>query len=215
MYVPPAYRVEDDAEAWDFVRAHPFATLAINGQDGPVLAYAPLVVHISAPNQPVELIGHVARANPFHATIAEEGCACVAIFRGPDAYVSPSLYPSKQAHGKVVPTWSYLAAEARGHMSIVRDPALMRPFIQLGTDHMEAGRDRPWRVDDAPADFVASMERGIVGIRLVVATLTAKRKISQGKPEADYVSVQSAFAASDHTSHQQIALEMQKESQKH
>jgi transcriptional regulator len=160
-----------------------------------------------------ELIGHVARANPFHEAVPSEGGPCVAVFRGPDAYVSPSLYPSKQIHGKVVPTWAYLAAEARGHLHVETDPRAMRAYLEPATNDMEAAAAKPWTIDDAPADYISSLERGIVGLKIRVAALIAKRKINQGKPQADFHSVQAAFAASAHTSHQLLSLEMQKESQ--
>ncbi|MFY7761598.1 FMN-binding negative transcriptional regulator [Aquidulcibacter sp.] len=214
MYVPVHNRVDDPQEAWAFVKAHPFAVLCVNGPDGPVIAHVPLVVRYDEATGTHELIGHVARANPFHAAVPVEGAPCVAVFRGPDAYISPSLYPSKQIHGKVVPTWAYLAAEARGHLVVEPDPSAMRAFLEPATQDMEAAAPKPWKVDDAPADYISSLERAIVGLKIRVSALIAKRKINQGKPEADYQSVQEAFAASAHTSHQILSHEMQKESQK-
>lgn len=214
MYVPVHNRVDDPEEAWAFVRAHPFAVLCVNGPDGPVVAHVPLVVRQDEVTGTHELIGHIARANPFHEAVAEEGGPCVAIFRGPDAYISPSLYPSKQLHGKVVPTWAYLAAEARGHLTVETNPRAMRGFLEPATHDMEAKAPKPWTVDDAPADYISTLERAIVGLKIKVTALVAKRKINQGKPQADYQSVQAAFAASAHTSHQLLSLEMQKESQK-
>ena len=214
MYVPVANRVDDPEEAWAFVKAHPCAVLCVNGPDGPVVAHVPLVVRPGQETGTQELIGHIARANPFHEAIPPVGGPCVAVFRGPDAYVSPSLYPSKQLHGKVVPTWAYLAAEARGHIVVETDPTAMREFLEPATHEMEATAPKPWKVDDAPSDYISSLERGIVGLKIRVSALVAKRKINQGKPQADYHSVQAAFAASAHTSHQLLSLEMQKESQK-
>lgn len=214
MYVPVHNQVDDPEEAWAFVKAHPFAVLCVNGPDGPVIAHVPLVVRYDEAIGSHELIGHIARANPFHAAVASEGGPCVAVFRGPDAYVSPSLYPSKQIHGKVVPTWAYLAAEARGHLVVETDPRAMRAYLEPATQDMEAGAAKPWTVDDAPVDYISTLERGIVGLKIRVTTLIAKRKINQGKPQADYQSVQQAFAASALTSHQLLSHEMQKESQK-
>jgi transcriptional regulator len=214
MYAPAQHRVDDPEEAWAFVKAHPFAVLCVNGPDGPVIAHVPLVARQNVETKAAELIGHIARANPFHEAVPISGGPCVAVFRGADAYVSPSLYPSKQVHGKVVPTWAYLAAEARGHLFVETDPQAMRSYLEPATDDMEAASLKPWAIDDAPADYISTLERGIVGLRIRVTALSAKRKINQGKPQADYQSVQAAFAASSHTSHQLLSFEMQKESQK-
>lgn len=214
MYVPVHNEVDDPEEAWAFVKAHPFTVLCVNGPNGPVVAHVPLVVRYDETTGAHELIGHVARANPFHEAVPVGGAHCVAVFRGADAYVSPSLYPSKQIHGKVVPTWAYLAAEARGHLQVETDPRAMRAYLEPPTQDMEAAASKPWNVDDAPADYISSLERGIVGLKIRVTALIAKRKINQGKPHADYQSVQEAFAASSHTAHQLLSLEMRKESQK-
>jgi transcriptional regulator len=114
----------------------------------------------------------------------------------------------------VVPTWAYLAAEARGHLHVETDPRAMRAYLEPATNDMEAAAAKPWTVDDAPADYISSLERGIVGLKIRVTVLIAKRKVNQGKPKADFHSVQETFAASAHPSHQLLSLEMQKESQK-
>jgi transcriptional regulator len=212
MYAPPSNRVSDQAETTAFVDAHPFAVLCVNGGDGPVIAHVPLVAVKDDKGRLVELIGHVARANPFHERIAEGGTPVVAVFRGADAYVSPSLYPSKREHGKVVPTWNYLAAEARGTIFIDRDPANMTDYLVPLTNQMESHRSVPWAVNDAPADYLDMMARAIVGLRIKVSDLTGKRKISQGKSEADYQGVVTAFAASENQNEHRLSVEMTKES---
>jgi transcriptional regulator len=177
-----------------------------------VIAHVPLVGVKDDQGQLVELIGHVARANLFHERIDESGTPVVAVFRGADAYVSPSLYPSKREHGKVVPTWNYLAAEARGTIFIDRDPANMTDYLVPLTNHMESHRPVPWAVSDAPADYLDKMARAIVGLKIRVTDLTGKRKISQGKSEADYQGVVTAFAGSEHSNEITLSVEMTKES---
>ena len=212
MFVPTPNLVKDKAKASAFALAHPFAVLCVNGEDGPVIAHVPLVGVLDCDGVLVELIGHVARANPFHETISDAGAPVVAVFRGADAYVSPSLYPSKLEHGKAVPTWNYLAAEARGIIKIDRDPANMDDYLVPLTQQMESHRPTPWAVSDAPADYMATMMRGIVGLRIAVSELSGKRKISQGKSEADYQSVANAFLTSDNPNEQTLSAEMTKES---
>jgi transcriptional regulator len=212
MYANPKNRVNDQADAADFVVAHPFAVLARNGENGPIVAHVPLVAVRDEAGNLVELIGHVARANPFHEGIGEEGAAVVAVFRGADAYVSPSLYPTKALTGKVVPTWNYLAAEARGTIFVDREPANMKDYLVALTNEMESHRALPWAVTDAPDDYLASMYRGIVGLRIVVSDLIAKRKLDQTKAVADFQGVANAFAASPNPNEQTLAIEMTKES---
>jgi transcriptional regulator len=212
MYANPKNRVTDQADAAAFVVAHPFAVLVRNGENGPIVAHVPLVAVCNQEGELVELIGHIARANPFHDGIGEDGVAIVAVFRGADAYVSPSLYPSKAAHGKVVPTWNYLAAEARGTLSIDRESANMKGYLVALTQEMESHRPVPWQVTDAPDDYLATMYRGIVGLRIVVSDLIAKRKLDQTKAPADFKGVATAFAASTKPNEQILAAEMTKES---
>jgi transcriptional regulator len=212
MYANPKNRVNDQADAAAFVAAHPFAVLARNGVDGPVVAHVPLVAVRDDQGQLTELIGHVARPNPFHEGIGEDGVAIVAVFRGADAYVSPSLYPTKAATGKVVPTWNYLAAEARGTLFVDREPANMNHYLVALTDRMESHRPVPWAINDAPDDYLDKMYRGIVGLRIVVTDLIAKRKLDQTKAFDDFKGVATAFAASSDPNEQTLAIEMTKES---
>jgi transcriptional regulator len=212
MYANPKNRVNDQADAAAFVVAHPFAVVCINGTAGPVVAHVPLVGVRDGAGNLVELIGHVARANPFHDGISEEGAPVVAVFRGADAYVSPSLYPTKSATGKVVPTWNYLAAEARGTLFVDREPANMKHYLVALTDEMESHRPVPWAITDAPEDYLTTMYRGIVGLRIAVVDLIAKRKLDQTKAAADFQGVANAFAASTSPNEKILATEMTKES---
>lgn len=212
MYANPRNRVNDPTDAAAFVAAHPFGVVCVNGENGPIVAHVPLVAVRDEAGNLLELIGHVARANPFQAAIGEAGAAVVAVFRGADAYVSPSLYPSKAAHGKVVPTWAYLAAEARGTIFVDRDAANMADYLVPLTNMMESHRPLPWAVNDAPTDYLAMKMAGIVGLRIKVSALTGKRKIEQGSSAADYQGVVDGFAASTHPNEQTLAIEMIKES---
>ena len=104
---------------------------------------------------------------------------------GPEAYVSPSFYASKKEHGKVVPTWNYVAVHAIGPVEVFEDAARLHALVDRLTNHHEAPRATPWAVDDAPGDFIASQLKGIVGLRLEIETLIGKRKLSQNRPEQD------------------------------
>jgi transcriptional regulator len=209
MYAPEPFCQSDANEIIALMRAHPFAHVLVNGADGPVAAHAPLAVEQDATGRVRGLVGHVARANPFWRAAQEAGRA-LALFDGPHAYVSASLYPSKAEQGKVVPTWNYIAVEARGAVRIETDPDAMAPYVETATLLMEAGRDPQWRVSDAPEDYVRAMLRGIVGLRIAVETLEGKWKLSQNKGEADFEGVRAALASSGGADDRAVAAAMQK-----
>lgn len=192
MYVPPAFAHDDPDGIAAFLAAHPLALVCVNGPEGPLAAHVPLVAVRDDSGAVVELVGHVARANPFWQVAG--GAPALAVFRGHDAYVSPSAYPSKAVHHKVVPTWNYEAAELRGRLTVEADPARMDRFIDLPTSQMEAGRPRPWSTTDAPGAYIETMKRGIVGLSLAVTAVKAKRKLSQNRDAADFHGVLSDLA---------------------
>lgn len=192
-----------DSDARAVIDAAPLATIAVNGEAGPVMALAPLVWHEDG----CTLLGHVSRANPFWHRAEGGPVQAVAVFRRGDAYVSPSVYPSKAEHGRVVPTWNYVAAEARGQLTLETSPALMRGYIEPLTDQMEDGRAAPWNVDDAPEDYTARLSAGIVGFEIDVTELTCIRKLSQNKSAPDRAGVHAAFKADDSA----LAREMERE----
>lgn len=187
MYAPPSFRITDDATLRALVAELRFATLAVNGEAGPVAAHLPLVFDGEA------LIGHLARANPLSRLIAP-GMAALAAFVGPSAYVTPSWYPSKREHGKVVPTWNYVAVQARGVLAPVTEGEALHAIVSRLTEAQEAGREHPWAVGDAPDDFIAGMMKAIVGFRMTVTSLEGTAKLSQNRPEADRAGVRTGMA---------------------
>jgi transcriptional regulator len=190
MYASPAFAMTDPSGIAAFVAAHPLALVCVNGPDGPVAGHVPLVAQLDEAGAVTGLIGHVARANPLWQQVGESASVPVlAVFRGPDAYVTPSAYPSKAEHGKVVPTWNYLAAELRGRLFIETDPARMDPYITAPTAMMEQHRAHPWQVADAPADYTAAMKRAIVGLAITVTHAAAIAKLSQNRSQADAAGV--------------------------
>ncbi|MDF1506107.1 FMN-binding negative transcriptional regulator [Roseisolibacter sp. H3M3-2] len=194
MYVPPAF-AESDAEVLAaFVDAHPLGALVTaDDAHGLHATHLPLVLHREGPGAGV-LRGHVARAN---AHARADGRAAVVIFAGADAYVHPGWYPSKAEHGRVVPTWNYAAVHAHGTLRVVDDAAWLRAHVESLTARHEAGRPRPWAVDDAPAEYVERMLREVVGIELAVSRLDGKWKMSQNRAAPDIAGVIAGLAASD------------------
>lgn len=183
MYLPAHFEQHDRAALHALVRDHPLATLIVGTSDGPTADLIPLTLGDDART----LQGHVARANPLwrHA----DGARVLAVFSGPEAYVSPGWYASKREHGKVVPTWNYTMVQARGTLRAVQDAAWLRALVERLTAHHEAKQAAPWSVADAPDDFVQQMLRAIVGIEITLDALVGKWKVSQNRSAADRAGV--------------------------
>ena len=192
-------------EALAFAARYPFAALAVNGEGGPVTALVPLAYDESRGC----FLGHVARANPFWKAAAAAGTAA-ALFRGADAYVSPSFYPSKADHHKAVPTWNYMAAEIRGQITVDEDSANMAAYLAPLTDVMERGLETPWKMSDAPEDYIAKLSNAIVGFSLAAERITFVEKLSQNKSEADRRGVFTAFENSPRAAERDVAIEMKR-----
>ena len=184
MYLPPHFRIEDRAEQFALIRARPFGLLVTNGPGG--LMANPLPFHLDA--EAGVLRAHVARANPQWREADGVREALVA-FQDVDAYVSPGWYATKRETGKVVPTWNYSAVHVHGAMRAVVDRDWLRELVGDLTDAHEASRAEPWKVEDAPADYLDVMLRGIVGIEMQIARIEGKAKLSQNRSEADRAGV--------------------------
>lgn len=168
------------------LRDRPLATIVRSGANGLDADPVPLLYDTNEGTHGT-LRGHVARANPLWRDA--DGRDVLALFHGPQAYVSPGWYPSKAEHGKVVPTWNYVLVQAHGRLRAVDDAAWLRALVGRLTDTHEAARPAPWAVTDAPADYVDSMLRAIVGIEIVVTRLEGKWKSSQNRAEPDRAGV--------------------------
>ncbi|MGJ8562067.1 MAG: FMN-binding negative transcriptional regulator [Alphaproteobacteria bacterium] len=203
----PFFRLDDRQASLAFVAAYPFGVVVVNGEDGPVSAHVPLVLNDTG----TALLGHVARANPFWKAAQSGASKAVAIFKGSDAYISPSFYASKHEHGRAVPTWNYAAVEICGTIALETQPDAMMPYIDALTNQMESGRADPWQISDAPADYIAKLSRGIVGFRLTIDRITHVKKLSQNKSTEDKQGVIAALQNSPHASEQAMAQDMIKE----
>lgn len=183
MYVPRHFAEERIEALAGVMRRHPFATLVTLGDDGLVASHLPFLWD-PEPAPYGTLTGHLARANP-QGRIAPTTDA-LAIFTAADAYVSPSWFPSKRAHGKVVPTWNYTVVHASGPLRTIDDPAWLRALVTRLTDVHEAALPEPWKVADAPDEHVAQLAKAIVGVEIPVRRLEGKWKLSQNRPAEDF-----------------------------
>ena len=190
----PGHFTEDRIEALaDLVRRHPFATLVSLGGDGLIATHLPLLW--DADRAPYgTLRGHFARPNP-HARVTTSPVDALAIFAGPNAYVSPSWYPSKAEHGKVVPTWNYAVVHAYGPLRLIDDVGWLRTLVTRLTEREESAFPEPWRVTDAPEPFLEALLRGIVGVEIEITRLEGKWKLGQNRPDADQGGVIDGMAA--------------------
>jgi len=195
MYNPPHFREDRPDELARLIREARLALLVSQGADGvPDATHLPMVLEpAEAPHG--TLYGHVAKANAHWRGLRAAGRAR-AVFSGPEAYVSPSLYAAKREHGRVVPTWNYVAVHAIGAVEVFEDPDRLHALVARLTDRHEAPRAEPWAVTDAPEDFVRAQLKGIVGVALRIETLIGKRKLSQNRSAADRDGVIAGLAAS-------------------
>ena len=202
MYVPPAFKDDEVESIRATIRGARLASLVTATAEGPVATPLPLFLD-ETEGEHGTLYGHLAKANP-QWRLPPIGEA-LAIFTGPEAYVTPSWYATKQETGKVVPTWNYVAVHAYGPVEFFQEPERLLDVVTRLTNKHEGLRAKPWAVGDAPADFIAAQLRGIVGIRIPVVRLEGKRKMSQNRPESDRVGVAAGLAASENPQDRQVA----------
>ncbi len=194
LYIPPHFRETDTAILQAEIQRIGFCTLTTIGAAGPLISHVPVMLDRSV-GPFGQLRCHIARANPQWRD-SDFAKTAVAVFMGPDTYVSPSWYPSKTEHGKAVPTWNYVAICARGHIEIFDDRDALHAHVGELSDRHEAAFPEPWHVGDAPADYMERQLRGIVGFRFTIEALEGKLKLSQNRSEADRGSVAAALSAS-------------------
>jgi transcriptional regulator len=183
MYVPPHFAEDRLPVLHELIRAHPLAALVTLTADGLVANHIPMLIEPSDGSLG-RLVGHVSRANPVWQAIRSE-VEALAIFQGPQRYITPAWYPTKQASGKVVPTWNYAVVHARGALRVIHDRAWLRALVERLTDTHEASRPDPWHVTDAPGDFIDRQLGGIVGLELSITRLEGKWKVSQNRNSED------------------------------
>ena len=183
MYLPRHFTAADAAQVEAFVGAMGAADLVTFDGSKPVASLIPVIWDRDA-GEHGRLLGHLALANPQWKSVSA-GTVALAIVHGPQAYVSPSWYPSTARHGKMVPTWNYVSVHFTGPLTVHRDPEWLRAMVTRLTGRYEESRPRPWAVTDAPPEFIDAQLRAIVGVELTIATVEAKHKLSQNRNADD------------------------------
>ena len=176
----------------EFIRQHPLGLIVSHGGSGLTANLAPFLL---APDGAHGILrAHLARANPQWRELAS-GQECLVVFQHSGAYITPNWYATKQETGKVVPTWNYAIVQAWGVPRVIEDPGWLRTLVGELTRTHEAAQPRPWKIEDAPADYVDTQLKAIVGLEIPIARIEGKWKMSQNRPEADRARVADGLTA--------------------
>ncbi|WP_300627415.1 FMN-binding negative transcriptional regulator [Pseudomonas sp.] len=203
MYTPRAFALDELPDIQQLIQHTRLAQLVTTGENGLHASHLPLLLN---PDEGPSgtLYGHMAKANPQWRDL-QNGSEALVIFAGAEAYISPSFYPVKAEHGKVVPTWNYIAVHAYGKAEVFTDAQRLLEVVSALTDRHESNRAQPWRVSDAPADYIEGMLKAIVGFALPIERLVGKRKLSQNRSAADIAGVREGLATSNDVRDQTLA----------
>jgi transcriptional regulator len=203
LYLPAQFNETRIDVLHALMRARPLASLVTSSATGLVANHVP-VQTLAEPAPLGSICGHIARANPLWREYSQ-GSEALAIFQGPDVYISPSLYPTKMQTGEVVPTWDYAVVHAHGTMRFINDIEWLHGFVAGLTATHEAPRLQPWKIGDAPREYIEKMLKMIVGFEFSISRLTGKWKVSQNRPAADQLSVVQDLQGSEDADSREIA----------
>lgn len=211
MYLPKHFEESRPEVLHRFIDEHSLATLVVGGAAGLAADHIPLFLRRDA-GPHGELIGHVARSNVLWEK-AVEGIDCLAIFHGGDHYISPNWYNTKAEDGKAVPTWNYEVVHVQGKLFAMDDAAWLRACLNELTARHEAPQPKPWKIDDAPSDFIEARMATIVGIRIEIGSIVGKAKLSQNQVQQNRWSLIDALrtAGDDASVHMADAIERRDE----
>ena len=185
MYLPKHFQVDDLQILARLIAEYPLATLVGNLDEHLEVNHLPLI--LSADGK--KLHGHIARTNPLVKVAEQNKRDVTAVFHGPNAYITPAWYPSKQETGKVVPTWNYAVVHVQGQLSLMSDPSWIRDHVSQMTNIHEPIYQSNWKLDDAPEEYIQMMLKAIIGIEIEVASLVGKFKLSQNRSPSEYAGV--------------------------
>jgi len=204
MYVPSHFKEDDIGKLRQYIRDYGFGLLVVADNDGIEANHVPFHLSAEQDGSLGHLQCHLARNNPVWQRL-HDGARVLAVFQGPDAYVSPSWYETKAETGRVVPTWNYLAVHAEGSARVIEDPNWLKHHLHRLTDQHESGMGNPWSVDDAPTDFTERLVQAIVGVEIKIETLTGKLKASQNQSEKNRTGVKTGLEAREGANNRAMA----------
>ncbi len=183
MYIPKWNEETDVSVLHALIKANPFGTWATLSEGEITINHIPFVLHEER-GEFGTLVGHIARNNPIWNSFSQELESAI-VFQGDNAYITPSWYPSKHEHGKAIPTWNYAVVHAYGTPRIIEDREWLLAHINEITDIHESGQKLPWKVSDAPDEYIEKLLGVIVGIEIPITRLKGKLKLGQNRPEPD------------------------------
>lgn len=188
MYLPEIFEEKDPQKLYQLIQDYPFATLISHSSEGLDANHLPFKLIQDEQNQTATLVAHIARNNPLHMQIPN-GTEVLLIFHGEQGYISPNWYPSKQQHHQHVPTWNYQVVHVKGKIQFLSDEKALRGILAKLTRTHEANQPVPWKMSDAPAEYIAQQLQGIVGIKIQITRITGKFKLSQNRQKVDALGV--------------------------
>ncbi len=193
MFIPKHFNQTDVGLMHALIAANPLATLVVSSNQGLSADHIPLLVRYDG-SEYGKLVGHIARANPL-SQLASSSTGVLAVFHGPQSYISPSLYATKREGGRVVPTWNYTVVHAYGNLRIIDEPNWVKAQLEELTFMNEQAMPSPWQISDAPAEYIERLLGAIVGIEISITRLIGKWKVSQNQPESNKVSAAAGLRA--------------------
>ncbi len=193
MHIPKKFQQDDNEKLLAVMRDYPFTTLITHSKSGIEANHLP--ISISWQEDKLYLHAHIAKVNTVWQTVSEASEVLV-IFNGPNAYISPNHYPTKQQTGKAVPTWNYVAVQVKGAIRFIHDPTWIHQALETLTAEHESKNDKPWAMSDAPASYIYKMLPAIVGIEIAVTSMTGQWKLSQNQPKVNQQGVIQGLSAS-------------------
>lgn len=183
MYTPKLHEEKRLDVLHQLISDYPLGTLVVMGEGELVANAIPFYLDTSR-GEYGTLVAHISRANPLWE-MAPTDISALVIFQGPQAYISPSWYPSKAEHGRAVPTWNYVMVQASGKPRFIQDRDwLLAHVTELSNTH-EQHKNDTWLVSDAPEDFIERLLKGIVGVEIPLEKIVGKWKVSKDRPEVD------------------------------
>lgn len=194
MYLPTHFKQENDSELFDLIEKNPFASVMVIHADEIEANHIPLELDRSQGKLAV-LRGHIAKANPL-ADLMNEPLSAYVIFHAEHAYISPNWYEGKQEHHRVVPTWNYRVVHVQGTIRKIEDEKYLRGILARLTRTHEANQENPWKMGDAPQDFIEEQLEKIVAIEIEIKSMVGKFKVSQNRSQADAKNVAKALESS-------------------
>jgi transcriptional regulator len=208
LYNPRWFKEERVDLLQDEVNRLSFGTIITTTKGGILASHVPMLVD-STRGEFGTLFGHVARGNAQWRDSALGGQG-LAVFLGPDAYISPSWYRTKVDTGKVVPTWNYIAIHVRGPVTFFEETERIRGIVTNLTEHHEADSSKPWKITDAPGNYIDEELRQIVGFEMPIVKIEGKWKMSQNRPEADQKNVIARLLERDRLRDKEVSTEMKR-----